>query len=125
MNRTVQNAKKNKIDTYTDIFDNLTKNNLIPINGTKNNKKNNNDTKQNYNLQTNKNSIVDSDDKDQIIKKLIIITEQLKEEIKELRFHIEGTYCTSVEFNRYRDTIEKEILDAEIRIDNLEAKIDN
>lgn len=117
--------KKNNFNTYTDIFDNLTKNNLI--NGTKTNKKYKNDTKKNHNLQTNKNVIIDSenDDKDQIIKKLIIITEQLKEEIKELKFHIEGTYCTSIEFNRYRDNIEKEILDVETRVDNLEVKIDN
>ena len=61
---------------------------------------------------------LESDSKDQIIEKLVLLVEVLKEEIKDLKVYSEGTYCTSTEHYRFKDIVEKELLELSNRIDD-------
>lgn len=63
---------------------------------------------------------IEEDDTDTVLEKVVLTLKQIKGELAELRTHVEGSYCTNVEFNRYSDKIDQSIADLTIRVENIE-----
>lgn len=60
---------------------------------------------------------INNDSQEEIIKKLIITIDNLKNELKEYKNYVEGTYCTISVFNREIDNIDK-------RIDDIQSSLE-
>jgi hypothetical protein len=51
--------------------------------------------------------ITENDSKDEIIRKLILSNQYLREELNEFKIYVDGTFCTSAVHNRFADEVEK------------------
>ena len=60
---------------------------------------------------------IKNESQEEIIKKLILKIDNLENELKEYKNHVEGTYCTISVFNREIDNIDK-------RLDDIQSNIE-
>jgi hypothetical protein len=65
---------------------------------------------------------VDTEKPEDVIRKLVEMVRKMNNEIQELKLHAEGTYCTSAEFNRSYDTMDKRIDELTQRFDTFEIE---
>ena len=55
-----------------------------------------------------------------IIKKLVLLTQQLRDELEEYKIYSDSTYCTSIEHNRHTSDVDNKLAELSQRIDNIE-----
>lgn len=60
------------------------------------------------------------DDTYTVLEKVVLTLKEMKDELVELRSHVESSYCTNAEFNRYSDKIDQSIADLTMRVENME-----
>lgn len=62
---------------------------------------------------------LENDSQDEIIKKLVLTVQSLKEELSEYKIYADGTFCTSSVHNRVTDDLDKRVTDLRTQIEDM------
>jgi hypothetical protein len=62
---------------------------------------------------------LNNDSQEEIIRKLVLTVQGLKNELDEYKIYVDGTFCTSAVHNRTTDDLDKRLTDLRSRVDDL------
>ena len=62
---------------------------------------------------------LNNDSQEEIIKKLVLTVQGLKNELDEYKIYVDGTFCTSAVHNRTTDDLDKRLTDLRSQVDEL------
>lgn len=68
---------------------------------------------------------LENDSQEEIIKKLIVTVKKLQDELNSYKVYADGTFCTSIEFNRNSGSVDNKLTDIENKMADLSNRMDS